>query len=46
MIITVVPINMIIQSILRKINKNAIIKQKESYELPSGSGEERIKEYE
>lgn len=45
MIVTVVPINMIIQSILRKINKNAVIKQKELYELPSGSGDERIKEY-
>ncbi|PLY09934.1 MAG: dialkylrecorsinol condensing enzyme [Arcobacter sp.] len=45
MIVTVVPINMIIQSVLRKINKNAVIKQKELYELPSGSGEERIKEY-
>ncbi|WP_428026880.1 dialkylrecorsinol condensing enzyme [Arcobacter sp.] len=45
MIITVVPINMIIQSILRKINKKLAIKQKEFYELPSGSGNERMKEY-
>ncbi|MGB5920381.1 dialkylrecorsinol condensing enzyme [Arcobacter sp.] len=45
MIITVVPINMIIQSILRKINKDAVIKEKELYELPSGSSDERIKEY-
>lgn len=45
MIIIVVPINMIIQSILRKINKDAVIKGKELYELPSGSRDERIKEY-
>ncbi|ADG93960.1 conserved hypothetical protein [Arcobacter nitrofigilis DSM 7299] len=45
MIIIVVPINMIIQSILRKINKDAVIKEKELYELPSGSRDERIKEY-
>lgn len=44
-ILTVVPINMIIQSILRVINKKSIIKQKEFYELPSGSSEERIKEF-
>lgn len=45
MIITVVPINMIIQSILRIINKDSIIKQKEFYELPSGSCNKRIKEF-
>jgi hypothetical protein len=45
MIITVVPLNMIVQSILRKINNNSLIKQKELYELPSGSKEERVKEY-
>jgi len=45
MIVTVVPINMIVQSILRIINKESIHKQKEFYELPSGSGDERIKEF-
>lgn len=44
-ILTVVPINMIIQSILRIINEKSVKKQKEFYELPSGSGEERIKEF-
>ena len=44
-IVTVVPINMIIQSILRIINKKSVIKQKEFYELPSGSSEERMKEF-
>ena len=44
-IVTVVPINMIIQSILRIINKESIQKQKEFYELPSGSSDERIKEF-
>lgn len=45
MIVTVVPINMIIQSVLRVINKNAINKQKEFYELPSGSDDKRLKEF-
>ena len=44
-ILTVVPMNMIIQSILRIINKKSVIKQKEFYELPSGSSEERMKEF-
>ena len=44
-IITVVPINMIVQSILRIINKESIQKQKEFYELPSGSHDERIREF-
>lgn len=44
-ILTIVPLNMIIQTILRKINKDKIMKQKEFYELPSGSGKERLKEY-
>ena len=44
-IITVVPINMIVQSILRIINKESIQKQKEFYELPSGSQDERIREF-
>ncbi len=45
MILTVVPINMVIQTILRKVNKKSIQKQKEFYELPSGSGDFRIKEF-
>lgn len=44
-ILTVVPINMVIQSILRRINKESVIKQKEFYELPSGSGDERMREF-
>jgi hypothetical protein len=45
MIITVVPVNMIVQTINRKINKNKVNLQKEHYELPSGSSKERIKEF-
>jgi len=42
MIVTVVPMNMIIQTILRKINKEKIAQEKEFYELPSKSGNERM----
>ena len=45
MIITVVPINMIIQSILRIVNEKSVKKQKEFYELPSGNSDERMKEF-
>lgn len=45
MIITVVPLNMIIQTIIRKINKNKIQKQKAFYEMPSGSDDFRMKEF-
>jgi len=45
MILTVVPINMIIQTILRRVNKESILKQKEFYESPSGSEGFRMKEY-
>ncbi len=45
MILTVVPINMIIQSILRRINKKAVQRQKEFYEEPSGSDMSRVKEF-
>ena len=45
MILTVVPINMIVQSILRKLNKNGVLKEKEFYELPSGSKDFRMKEF-
>lgn len=44
-ILTIVPLNMLIQTILRKLNKEKVLKQKEFYELPSGSGKERLKEY-
>ena len=45
MILTVVPINMIVQTILRKLNKSAVLKEKEFYELPSGSKDFRMKEF-
>ena len=44
-IVTIVPINMIIQSILRKTNKEQVQKEKEKYEQPSGNGDERMKEF-
>lgn len=44
-IITVVPINMIIQSILRRTNKEKVEQEKEKYEQPSGNGDERMKEF-
>lgn len=45
LILTVVPINMLIQVIRRKINKNTVAKQKALYEQPSGNGDERLKEF-
>ena len=45
MILTVVPINMIVQTILRKLNKSAVLKEKEFYELPSGSKDFKMKEF-
>ena len=44
-IITVVPLNMLIQTLYRKLNQEDVLKQKALYELPSGSGTERIKEF-
>ena len=44
-ILTVVPINMIIQIILRKINKEKVLKEKKLYEEPSGNDDYRMKEY-
>ena len=44
-ILTVVPINMILQSINRKINKENVLKEKTMYEQPSGSDTERIKDF-
>ena len=45
MIITVVPLNMIIQTINRKINHDKVELQKKHFELPSGSSIERLKEF-
>ncbi len=44
-ILTIVPINMLIQTILRKVNKEKVLKQKEIFETPSGRGDERMKEF-
>jgi len=44
-IVTVVPINMIVQSILRKINKEKVLEEKETYEQPSGNSDERMKDF-
>jgi len=44
-ILTVVPINMIIQSINRKINKENVLKEKTMYEQPSGSDTDRMKDF-
>lgn len=45
MILTVVPLNMLLQSIVRKLNKARVRKEKEFYELPSGGGGNRMKEF-
>ncbi|AFL69533.1 hypothetical protein [Sulfurospirillum barnesii] len=45
MIITVVPLNMLIQTLYRKINKTAVEKEKAFYELPSGSDTYKLKEF-
>lgn len=44
-IMTVVPINMIVQSIIRKVNKEKILKQKAFYEMPSGNDDFRMKDF-
>lgn len=44
-IVTIVPINMIVQSILRRTNKEQVQQEKEKYEQPSGNGDERMKEF-
>ncbi len=44
-ILTIVPINMIIQTLYRRIRASEVFKQKEFYELPSGSSIERMKEF-
>lgn len=45
MIITIVPINMLVQTIIRKINKEKILEQKKIYEAPSGSAKDRMKDF-
>ncbi|WP_419770776.1 MAG: dialkylresorcinol condensing enzyme [Candidatus Marinarcus sp.] len=45
MIVTVVPINMVIQYIIRQINKEKVLQEKELYELPSGSKDTRMKDF-
>lgn len=44
-IVTVVPINMVVQMVLRTLNKEQFRRKKEQYEQPSGSGRERVKEF-
>ncbi|MBE0495287.1 MAG: dialkylresorcinol condensing enzyme [Campylobacterales bacterium] len=45
MILTVVPLNMLLQSILRKLNKARVLKEKAFYERPSGNGQHRMEEF-
>jgi hypothetical protein len=44
-IVTIVPLNMLIQTINRKMNKDKVELEKKLYEQPSGSSTERIKEF-
>ncbi|NVJ54427.1 MAG: dialkylresorcinol condensing enzyme [Campylobacteraceae bacterium] len=44
-ILTIVPINMLVQTIIRKVNKEKILKQKEVFEAPSGSAKDRMKDF-
>ena len=44
-ILTVVPINMLVQSINRKINKENVLQEKTMYEQPSGSDTDRMKDF-
>ena len=45
LIITVVPITMLAKSLLRPLIRNKLDQQKNYFELPSGSGDERMQEY-
>lgn len=45
MIITVVPINMGLQILIRKIKKDKIAQEKAYYEMPSGNDDFRMKEF-
>lgn len=44
-ILTVVPINMLIQTILRKLNPKKIAQLRQTYEQPSGSADHRMQEF-
>jgi len=44
-IATIVPLNMLIQTIMRKVNKEKVLKQKEFYAAPSGNTDERMKDF-
>ena len=44
-IATIVPLNMLIQTIMRKVNKEKVLKQKEFYARPSGNTDERMKDF-
>ncbi len=45
LIITVVPITMLVKSLLRPLLQNKLNREKAYFELPSGSGGERMQEY-
>jgi len=45
LIITVVPITMLVKSLLRPLIQKKLNRQKAYFELPSGSGQERMQEY-
>ena len=45
LIITVVPLSMLIRSLLRPLLKNKLQQQQAYFELPSGSGSERLAEF-
>jgi len=45
LIITVVPITMLLKSLLRPLLQTKLNQQKTYFELPSGSGDERMQEY-
>ena len=45
LIVIVVPINTLIKPLLRKLNSKKIDKERAYFEEPSGSGDERLKEY-
>jgi hypothetical protein len=45
LIVIVVPLNTLVKPLLRKLNSQKIDKERAYFEEPSGSGDERIKEY-
>jgi hypothetical protein len=46
LIVTVVPLSLLVQAALRPLLRNKLSAAKQFYEWPSGSGNERIKQYE